>query len=421
MQSSSQKKSHDKEQLDVSWEGRCWMDASLHRLNDRAIPKFRFLTYRQQAHFKAAFMHHSVHKNVDQRGELLMQELTCYDADIICFQDIDQYREYWYPQLMKRGYDTVYKQRTQLKEFHYEGVMTAWKRERFQLVHTINVEFNSAIKEDSKGVTFRERSLTDDVGIIVILQPMKSDDLLTSLCVANAMLPEAVAASDIRAAHAGYLTQIIEKANAPFQAPVLIGISLNDVPGSLAYTLLRSGRSALSAQVPASCTNITAQPFSRGSATLKWLPPKMTIADPPLLSYEIAWRPGGSSTLGFTDSVIALSGDCIRYAEQRDSHGRRKIIALPELQFTVTKLVAEVPYEFRIRGINEIGQGIWSQVTQPMVLPNPVKAMSMPPLHYFVDHEAVNAAQELMRMNQEDWNIHVSSSLLFSSLLLCLD
>lgn len=384
------------------------MDASLHRLNNRAIPKFRFLTYRQQAHFKAAFMHHSIHKNVDYRGKLLMQELACYDADIICFQDIDQYREYWYPQLMKRGYDTVYKQRTQLKEFHYEGIMTAWKRERFQLIHTVSVEFNSAIEDDDKGVTFRERSLTDDVGMIVLLQPMKSGDLPTSFCVANAMLPEAVAASDIRAAHAAYLAQIIEKTNAPFQAPVLVGISLNDVPASLAYTLLRSGRSALSAQVPARCTNITVQPFSRGSATLKWLPPKMTIADPPLLSYEIAWRPGGSSTLGFTDSVTALSGDCIRYAEQRDAHGRRKVIALPELQFTVIRLVAEVPYEFRIRGINEVGHGVWSQVTQPMVLPNPTKAMAMPPLHYFVDRETVNAAQELTRMMQEDWNVHVS-------------
>lgn len=392
-----------------SWEGRCWVDTSPVHVVTKNLPKVRFISYRLLAHYKTAYLNYSVHKTWDYRSKILIQELKCYDADIMCLQDVDLFQEFWYPRLMGMGYDMVFKQRTQEKEYRNEGVLIAFKRDRFQLCRTVALEMNNAILDDSKGSTFRERCRTDDVGLITFLQPNNRQDIPCMLGVATTMLSELAVNSDVRAMHIEYFTQQIELANREFQAPFLIGANLNDIPASPAYTLLRTGRVALSAQVPIACTAVKASPTCRGSALVQWLPPKMTIADSPITTYEIAWRPGGSATLGFTLFRSVVAGDCIHYSEQVDEHGRKKIVADTMLQFTIAGLCSNLVYEFVVRGINVEGPGLWSAPSDPIILPNPEKAPSLPELdaQYFTGMNGVYELRERDAMSESDWNIHV--------------
>eukprot|EP01034_Spumella_vulgaris_P030487 gene30487-37711_t len=131
--------------------------------------------------------------------------------------------------------------------------------------------------------------------------------------------------ADIRMAHAQYFTEQIALANKEFHLPVLLGVNLNDTPASLAYNLLVTGRTPLSAQVPTKCKTPFGEVFCRGSVLLRWLPPPTNLADLPILSYVVAWRPGGSRTLGFSAQQDVSIGDCVKYGEQRDEKGVKRM------------------------------------------------------------------------------------------------
>lgn len=357
--------------FDVSWEGKIWVKSSPYVINPSNAPTIRVISYRLSADFKTTFMHHSVHKSWESRAKLLLKEMQAYDADVFCLQDVDHFTEFWYPNFMLLGYDAIYKQRTQEKDFHYEGIAIAFKNERFQLFRSVEVEFNKSIQEESKGSSFRDRCATDDVALIAFLQPFNNFDIPTSICICCAMLNESISNQDVRAAHCTYLTQQLHIANREFQLPVIIGINLNDIAASPCYIVLRSGRQPLSAQLPAECRNISATPTSRSTALIKWLPPKLSIADPPILVFRISWRPGGSTILGFSSQLELAGGDCIKYIQTHDENGHKKIISAAELQAVIRGLAAEVPYEFRVCAVNEMGEGAWSEPTKPIVLVNP--------------------------------------------------
>lgn len=404
--SRNSRRANSEEDDQSAWDGRAWVDANSIHISTVGIPKLKVVQYRLHAHHKTAFMHHSVHKTWEIRSKIFLQELSSMQADILCLQDVDLFKEFWCPQLMLRGYDTVYKHRTQQKDYTYEGVLIAFKRDRFQVFKTVEVEFNNAVQDHSKGSTFKERSKTDDVGVIAFLQPINHKDIPCSLCVASVMLSESVGFSDVRAAHVQYLTQCIESANREFQLPVIIGINLNDTPGSMAYTLLRTGRIALSAQVPSRCVKVAAEPTCRGSALVKWTPPKVSIADPPIIAYHIAWRPGGSQALGYRSQIAVPAGVCVKYVEKVDKRGMARMVALEELQYVVSGLSSDVPYEFIVCATNELGEGIWSDPSDPITLPNAAKAPALPPLENFHSLPEIYELRERQNMGDLDWNVH---------------
>jgi hypothetical protein len=94
---------------------------------------------------------------------------------------------------MLLGYDSIYKQRTQINDFHSEGVAIAFKNDVFQLFKTHFVEFNNTFVDnilDRSNIDsiLLSRSKTDDVGIMLLLQPFTDGFLDTALCVVCAML-----------------------------------------------------------------------------------------------------------------------------------------------------------------------------------------------------------------------------------------
>eukprot|EP01038_Epipyxis_sp_PR26KG_P004561 gene4561-6433_t len=402
------------------WEGRSWIDVNknndgsnqsinLSQLNRNT---FTITNYHVFANSKSNCTSHTSIKSWDIRSQTLLAEIKAYNSDVITCQDVDHFADFWRPQLAILGYDSVYKNRTCLKDTHNEGVFIAYKRDLFQLFKTIKIEFNDASNEsnsksgDLYSSVFKERMKTDDVGILLFLQPYIHDFLSSAICVVCAMLSDSYKNSDIRMVQSQYLTQQIELANREFHLPIVMGISLHDSPSSLAYNLLRTGRIPLLAQVPKKCKKApVAKSTSRSSLQLNWYPPILSLADPPITSYRISWRPGGSNILGFRSQVDVPIADCVKYVEVIDENRNKRIVAQKELQYVVSGLSSDVPYEFRIAAVNAIGEGAWSDVSLPVAPVNPINAPIMPSLILMKTLTELNETREGCLMEIEDNNV----------------
>jgi hypothetical protein len=51
--------------------------------------------------------------------------------------------------------------------------------------------------------------------------------------------------------------------------------------------------------------------------------------------------------------------------------GNTRMVSLDERKFVIVGLVSDVPYEFRVTAVNEQGEGVWSEVSDPVVAENP--------------------------------------------------
>jgi hypothetical protein len=385
----------------VAWEGRSWLDcqgfsaeSASQRFNPRRqeIGGFKCLSYNIFADSKCLGIKYSTTKLWTVRRDTLLAEIVSYDADIICLQDADHYSDWWQPQLMVHGYDTIWKQKTSELFTHTEGVMICYKRSMFQLFKSVDVEFNHA--GDHENYTVQKACVTDDVAVIAFLQPWKENSSSSALCVCSAMLydgdsDEQLNGSgghpiDLRYLQTVYLTKQLEIENRSFHLPIVLGISLYDEPNSASYHLLRTGRQQLMPHPPQRCSRPLVKPFSRASAKVYWKPAQVTEADPPVLKYIVAWRPGGNLDLGFCLTKVVQAGDCFEYSTSANADGKRVTYAKELRCVLVSGLSAETPFEFKICAVNEIGQGEWSDASLPIVLKNPSTVPSplslLPPL-----------------------------------------
>ena len=163
-----------------AWGGRPWVSAQGGQQREpQPLLENRggvtILTYNVFADCKCQNVRFSTSKKWDVRCRTLIRELASYNADILCLQDIDHFGDWWRPQLMLIGYDSVYKKRTSKKNSHYEGVCIAYKRDAFQLFRSVGVELNktTSLNTSEMGSAFKERLITDDVALICMLQPWK--------------------------------------------------------------------------------------------------------------------------------------------------------------------------------------------------------------------------------------------------------
>lgn len=85
-------------------------------------------------------------------------------------------------------------------------------------------------------------------------------------------------------------------------------------------------------------------------------------------------------------------GDCVKYAEQTDEKGNIRMVAQAAREFTIAGLVSDVPYEFRVAAVNEVGQGVWSDISAPIVMDNPerVRVLSVVVLIYCCNCDHIN-------------------------------
>ncbi len=484
----------------VPWGGRPWVPnvGGQQRDPTPVLAKqsgFTVLSYNVYADCKCQNIRYSVSKKWNERCRTLIREIASYNADILCLQDVDHFADWWRPQLMLIGYDSVYKKRTQMFESHYEGVLIAYRRNAFQMFRSIALELNKAtqINTSEMGAAFKQRLITDDVALICMLQPWKAvsekkaqkafknkfsnmtavkndyarikakkmttlasasaddsnevkteldpledfsafdqeeynepgeeaeaeesedeagfdDAVQSAICVVSAQLSSRESDADVRYYQAQYIMRQVENCNKEFHLPVIVGVSLFDTPISNAYHVFRTGRSPIKPQSPRKPARPRGVPFCRGSTELWWRPPYTTKEDPPILKYKLAWRPGGSLTLGFRLQMEVDPVMCLAYEEIIDEHGVRKTRQKDELRFVIPGLTSDMPFEFIVCGVNEIGEGVWSDPSMPVVMPNPVRAPPMPALQVFRDTVQVTRLREGATMVGEDWDVEAAIS-----------
>lgn len=231
----------------------------------------RCVSYNVLSDSKCKNLTYTASKFWDTRKVTLIQEIASYEVDILMLQDVDHFADWWQPQLMMIGLDAIYVQKTQTRDSFDEGVVIAYRRDKFQLFKTVQISFNQALENEKNASTsFREKCCTDDVALIAMLQPFATNSFSSALCIVSALLPEDPTYTDVRSVHVSYLSKRIELANGEFHAPVVMGISLNDVPHGPAYHILATGRKTLTMEPPGQCRPPYGKPFCRSSVTLKW-------------------------------------------------------------------------------------------------------------------------------------------------------
>lgn len=365
----------------ISYEGRVWLDKKSPSIaSNNGVSshyKVKFLSYNVFANCKCSQIDYSNTKSWEYRSICLINEIKAYDADIVALQDVDEISEFWMPQLQAIDYDVLFQHRSNTLDVHYEGVVIALKRNRFKVVSSIPILFNKAGENYfEKGLAFQDKCIQDDVGLMAFLKPIIDSEInVSSILVGSIMLCEIDGFEDVRELQSIYLTKQIELINREFQAPIILGMSLLDNPSSRAYHILRTGRFAIQANTPVKMIPPKISFESRGSLKLLFKEPPMSPADPPILSFNISYRPGGSKVLGFHQIKTVLYADCIQYIEIINENGQRDTVRDKNLMCFVNGLTSEVPYEFQIVAINKFGEGTWSDPTPPIILKNPSKVI----------------------------------------------
>lgn len=96
----------------------------------------------------------------NKRSKILLQEIKCYDCDVLCLQEVDliQHKSFWKPQLEKEGFHTQFYRGFDKNH----GISIFYKESLFKLVDKCLVDFD---KEPSGSI--RPRTTTKNAGLIV--------------------------------------------------------------------------------------------------------------------------------------------------------------------------------------------------------------------------------------------------------------
>ena len=363
-------------------EGRLWM-----AVGEECHEGVRFLSYRLTTREELLAMPH-VAMDCDLLRRNAWIEVQSCGADILALQNIDDMK-LWREQLASKGYDVVVGDRTQTRDAHGEsnaiGIRyplthtlleltprLAFRREHWQLFRSEVFELNEAARCVAElSSAQRELCLTDDVAVVAFLRPRSQNNFPSALLVSTYTVSDELSDSYCRGLITEFFCRTIESINSDLQLPVVIGVSLGEEPTSRAYSILRTGRRPLAPQPPRK----VAEPprcefFSRTSCRVSWKTPHRSFAEPLVLGYRLAWKTGGNDSLGFAFEQTVHAGDCIQYKDHVVD-GVRKTEVLDEAFCVVTRLASDIPYQFRVLAFNEIGDGAWSDVSDPFVLNNP--------------------------------------------------
>lgn len=165
----------------------------------------------------------------------IIKELAQHSADIMCLQEVqeDHYKEHIKPSLECLGYHCEFKRRTGIKP---DGCAVVFKRERFSLVSCHPVEYFR------HGVPLLDR---DNVGLVLLLQPIDSSGSSANICVANTHLLYNPRRGDIKLAQLALLlaeiSQVAQLSDGGVCPVVLCG-DFNSVPWSPLYHFIKESK-----------------------------------------------------------------------------------------------------------------------------------------------------------------------------------
>ncbi|XP_072536397.1 protein angel homolog 2 [Salminus brasiliensis] len=165
----------------------------------------------------------------------IIKELEQHSADIMCLQEVqeDHYQKQIKPMLESLGYHCEYKRRTGRKP---DGCAVVFKRNRFSLLSCHPVEYFR------QGISLLDR---DNVGLILLLQPVEPSGSACSLCVANTHLLYNPRRGDIKLAQLAMLlaeTSRVSRLADGTTCPVLLCGDFNSVPQSPLYSFVKESK-----------------------------------------------------------------------------------------------------------------------------------------------------------------------------------
>lgn len=339
---------------------------SMGRTGGASQPSLRFISYRLLPSEELKAMTH-VCVDAVELHELVVAEVLGLDADVLGLQGVDN-QDIWRSRLENCGYEVLFLSSTHEKRVSASGVIIAFRRAMYQLFLSVPVPLNEAASLLPPDASSSDRAaiITDNVGLIAFLQPWGHNLMHSALCVGCMGIDEDLQSDFCRGVITQYFTSRIEQANCIHHLPVLIATALGAEPTSRAYQLLRTGRTPITAlpprrvPVPPQCERV-----SRCTANVRWMKPHVDPSEPILLGYRLAWRPGGSASLGFAFERDVSAGDCAKDEGDDD-----------RLCCHLSGLASDVPYQFRVLAYNEVGPGAWSDVSIPLTLLNPSKVLA---------------------------------------------
>ncbi|CAI6361461.1 unnamed protein product [Macrosiphum euphorbiae] len=177
--------------------------------------------------------------NWDYRRQLLLNEIKQFNADIICFQEVQESHLNWFfKKLSDLGYNGVYKKRTR---FHCDGCAIYYRNDKFTLKEKVTVEYNQP------GVNVLDR---DNVGIVLRLSPRRNE--AENIIVSTTHILYNKKRHDIKLAQVHLLLAEIERVaykgykkvgddNIPEYHPIILTGDFNLEPNTAVYDFLING------------------------------------------------------------------------------------------------------------------------------------------------------------------------------------
>ncbi|KAK7044271.1 Glucose-repressible alcohol dehydrogenase transcriptional effector [Paramarasmius palmivorus] len=207
----------------------------------------------------------------DYRKELILGEISGYNADFLCLQEVDgrQYDEFFTPRLEAKDYTGVYFQKSRAKTMGSEserekvdGCATFYRSSSFQLVESRLIEFSALAMQRTdfkKTEDMFNRVLgKDNIGSICLFEHRQTG---TRVIVANAHIHWNPDYSDVKLVQVALLMDEIDKNAESFaklpprkelertppvytdgtKIPIILAADLNSVPESGVYEFLSTG------------------------------------------------------------------------------------------------------------------------------------------------------------------------------------
>ncbi|XP_053509198.1 2',5'-phosphodiesterase 12 [Ictalurus furcatus] len=186
---------------------------------------------------------------LDYRQNLIKKELSGYNADIICLQEVDKgvFGDSLAPALDAFGMDGVFK----VKEKQHEGLATFYRRSKFKMLSRHDVMLSEALEMDALHRVLLEKLSTNPVLKAKVVQRSTTlqvtvfqsiCDPLKIVCVANTHLYWHPKGSNVRLIQMAVALNHLKKVMAEEHASTLIFCGdFNSTPSSGLFQLLSQG------------------------------------------------------------------------------------------------------------------------------------------------------------------------------------
>ena len=194
------------------------------------------------------------------RRRNLMRQMTRFDADIYCLQEVqaDRFEQFFYPTFRANGYEGLYKKKTREamgRKGKVDGCAIFFKANRFQLREKYVIEFNDAamamaragklvpnqstLNEMEMNETL-QRVMKDNIAQVVVLETMPNgmDKGGRQFCLCNTHIFWDPEYADVKLWQSAMLLKELEKFNVGRKLPLILCGDFNSLPDSSVYVVI---------------------------------------------------------------------------------------------------------------------------------------------------------------------------------------